>query len=104
MQRSLEQRFAFKFSVKLGRTAMETVSIIKTAYKEAALSDRHVFRWHKAFLEGGVEVDDESCSGCPTTPRTDENMNRLSIQQIADTLDMSISTVHGIETKDLETC
>lgn len=103
MQHSLEQRIAIKFSTKLGKTATETVSMIKTAYKEGALSDRHVFLWHKAFLEGREEVDNESRSGRPKTARTDENINRLTIQQIADTLHMFTFAVHGIGTEDLKT-
>ncbi|UYV81375.1 hypothetical protein LAZ67_20000980 [Cordylochernes scorpioides] len=65
-----------------------------------------------AFKEGREEVADEPRSGCPTTARTDENVDRvlevlrtdrrLSIHQIADTLHMSTFVVHGIVTDDLQ--
>ncbi|KAJ8958467.1 hypothetical protein NQ318_002256 [Aromia moschata] len=77
MQRSLEQRFAIKICVKLGKIATETVSMIKTAYKEDALSDRQVFRWHKAFLDGREEVDVEDRAGRPSTTTTADNVTRV---------------------------
>jgi len=50
MQRSFEQRIAIKFCVKLGKSAMETLPM-KTTFDDDCLSDRQVYRWHKAFLE-----------------------------------------------------
>lgn len=40
MQWSLKPRVAIMFCVKLEKTVMETVSMIKSAYKEDTLSDR----------------------------------------------------------------
>ena len=77
MQRSIEQMMAIKFCVKFGKTAAETVPMIKTAFKEDALSDRQVFRWHKAFLECRKEVDDEVRAGRPSTSNTDDNVTRV---------------------------
>lgn len=60
--------------MKIGKTAMKTVTVIKTAYKEHALSDQQMFWWHKAFLEGREEVDDEDHLSWPSTTTTAENM------------------------------
>lgn len=49
--------------------------MIKTAYKEHGLSDRQVFRWHKAFLEGREEVDDRT--GRPSTTTTADDVTRV---------------------------
>jgi hypothetical protein len=66
MQRSLEQRIAIKFCVKLGKFAVETLPMIKTAFGDDCLSERQVYRWHKAFLEGREEVDDKARAGRPS--------------------------------------
>ncbi|XP_023311229.1 putative uncharacterized protein FLJ37770 [Anoplophora glabripennis] len=82
MQRSVEQRIAIKFCVKLGKTAAETIPMIQAAYKEDALSDRQVFRWHKAFLEGRETVDDEVRAGRPSTSTTDDNVTRVCAKMV----------------------
>ncbi|KAJ8938845.1 hypothetical protein NQ318_000812 [Aromia moschata] len=52
MQRSLEQRMAIKFCVKLEKSAAETIPMLKKAFDVDCLLDRQIFRWHKAFAEG----------------------------------------------------
>ncbi|UYV63484.1 hypothetical protein LAZ67_2004229 [Cordylochernes scorpioides] len=112
MERSLEQRYAIKFCVRLGKNATETFQMLQKAFKDDCISRSQSGKWHKAFKEGREEVADEPRSGRPTTARTDENVDRvlevlridrrLSIQQIADTLHMSTFVVHGIVTEDLQ--
>ncbi|GFX77324.1 protein GVQW3 [Trichonephila clavipes] len=106
MERSLEQRYAIKFCLRLGKNATETFQLLQEAFKIT------VWEVHKAFKEGRGEVADEPRSGRPTTARTEENVDRvrevlrtdrrLSIQQIADTLHMSTFAVHRIMTEDLQ--
>ncbi|UYV82421.1 hypothetical protein LAZ67_21002026 [Cordylochernes scorpioides] len=112
MERSLEQRYAIKFCVRLGKNATETFQRLQKALKDDCISRSQSGKWQKAFKEGREEVADEPRSGRPTTARTDENVDRvlevlrtdrrLSIQQIADTLHMSTFVVHGIVTEDLQ--
>ncbi|UYV61492.1 hypothetical protein LAZ67_1005052 [Cordylochernes scorpioides] len=112
MERSLEQRYAIKFYVRLGKNATETFQMLQKAFKDDCISRSQSGKWHKAFKEGREEVADEPRSGRPTTARTDENVDRvlevlrtdrrLSIQQIAATLHMSTFVVHGIVTEDLQ--
>lgn len=112
MERSLEQRYAIKFCVRLGKNATETFQMLQEAFKEDCISRSQSGRWHKAFKEGREEIADEPRSGRPTTARTDENVHRvcevlrsdrrLSIQYIADTLNMSTFAVHGIVTENLQ--
>ncbi|UYV74734.1 YTHDF2 [Cordylochernes scorpioides] len=112
MERSLEQRYAIKFCVRLGKNATETFQMLQNAFKDDCISRSQSGKWHKAFKEGREEVADEPRSGHPTTARTDEEVDcmlevlrtdrRLSIQQIADTLHMSTFVVHGIVTEDLQ--
>ncbi|XP_033222809.1 protein GVQW3-like [Belonocnema kinseyi] len=105
MEGSIEQRYAIKFCVRLGKNATETYGM------DDCISRSQSGRWHKAFLEGRTEVADEQRSGRPTTARIDANVERvqelldtdrrLGIRQIADTLDISTFAVHGIITQDL---
>ncbi|EGI62895.1 FLJ37770-like protein, partial [Acromyrmex echinatior] len=102
-----EQRYAIRFCVRLGKNATETFQMLQEAFKDC-ISRSQFGRWHKAFKEGREEVAD----GPPTTARTDENVNRmcevlpsdrrLSIQYIADTINMSTFAVHGIVTENLQ--
>ncbi|GFU05144.1 protein GVQW3 [Trichonephila clavipes] len=112
MERSLEQRYAIKFCVRLRKNATETFQMLQEAFKDDCISRSQSWKWHKAFKKGREEVADEPRSGRPTIARTEENVDRvrevlrtdrrLSIQQIADTLHMSTFAVHGIVTDDLQ--
>ncbi|KAJ8954862.1 hypothetical protein NQ318_023426 [Aromia moschata] len=57
MQRSLEQRMAIKFCVKLEKSAAETIPMLKKAFGVDCISDRQIFRLHKAFAEGREDQD-----------------------------------------------
>ncbi|KAJ8948152.1 hypothetical protein NQ318_009240 [Aromia moschata] len=100
MQRSLEQRMAIKFCVKLEKSAAETIPMLKKA-----------FAWHKAFAEGREDVNDENRAGGPSTSSSDDNVKRvrdllntdrrLSVRLISDTLDITKTIVHEIVSKSL---
>ncbi|UYV76833.1 hypothetical protein LAZ67_14002137, partial [Cordylochernes scorpioides] len=112
MERSLEQRYAIKVCVRLGKNATETFQMLQKAFKDDCISRSQSGKWYKAFKEGREEVADEPRSGRPTTARTDENVDRVlevlrtdrrsSIQRIADTLHMSTFVVNRIMTEDLQ--
>ncbi|EGI59619.1 FLJ37770-like protein [Acromyrmex echinatior] len=109
MERSLEQRYAIKFCVRLGKNATEIFQMLQEAFKDDCISRSQSGRWHKAFKEGREEVADEPRSGRPTTARTDKNVNRVCEVlrsdrrlSIADTLNMSTFAVHGIVTENAQ--
>ena len=54
-----EQCCANKFCIKLGESATETYEELQRAYGEHSLSRAQVFKWHKSFLEGREQVEDE---------------------------------------------
>ncbi|KAJ8942595.1 hypothetical protein NQ318_006225 [Aromia moschata] len=91
MQRSLEQRMAIKFCVRLEKSAAETR--------------------HKAFAEGREYVNDENRAGRPSTSSSDDNVKRvrdllntdrrLSIRLISETLDITKTIVHEIVSESL---
>ncbi|XP_060615302.2 protein GVQW3 [Anolis sagrei] len=111
MQRSLEQRYAIKFCVKLGKSGSETLQLLRTAYGDAVLSSAQVFRWHKAFKDGRESVEDEQRAGRPSTARTEENVSRvkavldrdrgLNVRLIAEKVGLPKTDVHRIMTEDL---
>ena len=59
---TLDERYAIKFSFKLGKNATETYGMLLTAFQPSCLNRASVFEWHKRFKEGRESVrDDERC-------------------------------------------
>ncbi|KAJ8958044.1 hypothetical protein NQ318_002051 [Aromia moschata] len=108
MQRSLEQRMAINFCVKLEKSAAETIPMLKKTFGVDCLSDRQIFRWHKAFAD---DVNDENRAGRPSTSSSDDNVKRvrdllntyrrLSVRLISETLDITKTIVHEIVSESL---
>ena len=73
MAEKLEQRAAVKFCFLIGKMAGETVVMLETAYKEAALGRTQVFEWFSRFRNGELSLADKPRSGRPSTSWTDEN-------------------------------
>ncbi|KAJ8938973.1 hypothetical protein NQ318_005215 [Aromia moschata] len=112
MQRSLEQRMAIKFCVNLEKTAAETIPMLKKAFGVDCLSDRQIFRWHKAFAEGREDVNDRNRAGRPSTSSSDDNVKRVRDLLNTDrrsskcpfnfeTLDITKTFVHEIVSESL---
>jgi len=74
MQRSLKQRYAIKFCVKLGKSGSETLQLLRTGCGDAVLSSSQVLRWYKAFKDGREGVEDEQCAGRTSTSRNENNV------------------------------
>jgi len=66
-RQKFEQSCATKFCVKLGESANVTYEKLQRAYGEHSLSREQVFRWHKSFLEGREQVEDEPRAGRTST-------------------------------------
>ena len=61
---TLEERYAIKFSFKLGKNATETYGMLQTAFRPYCMNRASVFEWHKRFKESRESVrDDEGCGG-----------------------------------------
>jgi hypothetical protein len=54
MDSKIEQRVCIKFRVKLGKSATETLEMLREAFGEHSLSRTAVFEWHSRFKAGGV--------------------------------------------------
>ena len=59
---TLEERYAIKFCLKLGKNATETNGILQIAFGASWMNRASVFVCHKRFKEGREYVrDDETC-------------------------------------------
>ncbi|KAJ8949951.1 hypothetical protein NQ318_002358 [Aromia moschata] len=93
------------------KSAAETIPMLKKAFGVDCLSDRHIFRWHKAFAEGREDVNDENHAGRPSTSSSDDNVirmrdllntdRRLSVRLISETVDITKTIVHEIVSESL---
>jgi hypothetical protein len=83
MESSSEQRVAIKFCFKAGKTATETVEVVRAAYGDEALTRSNIFRWYRRLREGREDVQDDTRNGGPSGSRTDgdiENVRQLLLQ------------------------
>ena len=62
---TLEERYAIKFSFKLGKNDTETYGMLQTAFRSSCRNWASVFEWYKRFKEGRESLrDDERCGKC----------------------------------------
>jgi hypothetical protein len=108
----IELRTNIKFLAKLKKTSTETYQLLREVYGEDTLSRPCVFEWHRTFLGGRQDVEDDERPGRPVTMKTDENVEkvrtlvrndrRLSIRMIAEELNVDKVTVIQILTENLK--
>jgi len=55
-----------------------TYEKLQRAYGEHSLSRVQVIRWHKSFLEGREQVEDEPRAGRHSTSKTDDNVEGVT--------------------------
>ena len=71
-----EQIACIKFCFLLGKTAAETVTMLREAFKEEALNQAKANEWLSRFKRGDMSLEDQPRSGRPSTSRTDENIQK----------------------------
>ena len=72
-----EQRCLHHMFFLLGKTAAETVTMLREAFKEEALSQERVYECVSRFKRGDMSLEDQPRSGLPSTSRTDENNQKI---------------------------
>jgi hypothetical protein len=72
-----EQRCAIKLCMKLGESSVVAYEKFQRAYGKRFLSRAQVFRWHKSFVEGREQAEEDPLAGSPSTSETDDNVKRL---------------------------
>jgi len=73
-----EQRICIKFCQKIGKTATETVDLIKLAFGMNSLSQSRVFEWFARFRDGRGTTEDDLHTGRPIASRTAERVEEIS--------------------------
>ena len=59
---TLEERYAIKLCLKLGKNAPETHGMLQNDFGASCLNRASVFEWHMRFKEGRESArDDETC-------------------------------------------
>ena len=106
----VELRSVVKFCVALEKSPTETLNMIKSTGKYKKCSPATVYKWHVRFRSGRDSIEDDPRSGrpavivCSVRDRVKDMVNcdrRITVRSIADELDVSVSTVHGILTDEL---
>jgi hypothetical protein len=114
MDGKIKQRVCFKFCVKLGKSASETLEMLHEAFGEHSLSRTAVSEWHSCFKAGRVSVEDDEHSGRPSTSKTTANVEKIrdlinedhcrTIHETADTAGISYGVCQEILTENLNMC
>jgi len=60
-----------RICVKIGKSVTETFEMLKLAFGEETTCRTQMYEWWKRFKEGRTLVDDDPCSGWPSTSKTD---------------------------------
>ena len=107
-----EQRFAVKFSVKLGKSTTETFAMLNTTYSDVAMKRATCFRWHKRFKNGRWSVEDDERSGRPSSSTDDPHIDeintlaranrRLTVKKLAEEYEISVGSCHHILMEELK--
>jgi hypothetical protein len=77
MDGKIKQRVCIKYCVKLGKSATETLEMLREAFGEYSLSRTAVFECHSRFKAGRVSVEDDKRSGRLSTSKTTENVEKI---------------------------
>ena len=67
----MEQRTNIKLCFKLGKTAAETVEMMRKVYGDNFLSRAQIFRWYARFKIGVETIEDEAKPGRPFSVRNE---------------------------------
>ena len=73
-----EQRVNIKLLTKLGKSATDTYNLLTQVYGDQCLSCTQVFEWFKKFKEGREYIGVDPKSGCPSTAKTQENVEKVA--------------------------
>lgn len=107
---SEEKRIIIKLLYNAGKTATEIKKIMDMAGDAHRVSKSLVHKWHKRFQEGFMSTKDEKRPGRPRTidiltidaVRREMNVDRrLTVREISDRFNISVSSAHSIMTKEL---
>jgi hypothetical protein len=77
MNDKMEQRVCINFCLKLGRSANETLEVLREAFGEHSLGRTAVFEWNSSFKASRVSVKNDESSGQSSTNKMTENVEEF---------------------------
>jgi hypothetical protein len=77
MDGKIEQCACIKFCVKLGKSTTKISEMPSEDFGEHSLSWTAIFEWHSCFKAGQLSVEDDKCSGRPSTSKTAANDEKI---------------------------
>jgi len=89
-----EQRVCIRFCFLWGKTAAETVTMLREAFTEEALSQAWVYEWFSRFKHGDMSLEDQPRSGRHSTSRTNENIKKFAMRSCLIVVEQSTSWKH----------
>jgi len=106
-----EQKVCMKFCFLLGKSAAETVLMLREACKEEALSKTEVYERYSRFRRGDMSCKDQPRSGRPSACRNGENLEKVynainadrrwTIDEISEITGLSWSSCQRMSTEDV---
>lgn len=103
---SVAQRIIIKFLTKEGVKPSEILTRLQAQFGDATLSQNRVFTWARQFKGGRESVENEGHDRRPRSSLTDDNIRaireliegdrRLSVEEIASEVRISIGSAHTI--------
>jgi len=107
----MEQRENIKFCFKLGKTATETVELMRQVYGDNFLSRAQIFMWYARFKSGVETIEDEARPGRPFSVRKEGLILKLrkriqeehcvTVRMMSDEFGVSRETIRQILVEDL---
>ena len=73
----IEQRINLKFLVRLNKAFSESLQALAEVNSKECMSRARIFEWYKRFIKGRTDVEDDECSGRPTTSKTTSNIREI---------------------------
>ncbi|XP_076056348.1 protein GVQW3-like [Oratosquilla oratoria] len=102
----IEARTNIKFMVKLGWKNSQIIDSLKQVYSDNDPKKSATNKWISCFRNGRNETEDDPRSGRPSTSISVENIDaarnliekdrRITIESVADTLNISVGSAHTI--------
>lgn len=112
LNKLFKQRVSIKFCVKLSKSGTETFETIKKSFEDEVMSRSKTFEWHKRFIEGREDINDDSRAGRPSTSRNVEMVakvrkiirsdRRMTIRELSSECNISFGSCQTILTEDVD--
>ena len=114
IQRNVAVRTACEHQGKcrLGKSASEMLLALQQVYGDTALKKSSVYDWFSQFKNGQEKLEDDQCSGRPSTSRTAEMIEkvrqliqcdqRMTIVELEQEVGISQGSIHAILSDNLK--